>query len=228
MKLAELSLVDGKLYSEVTVTKIEADSISIIHSGGAARIPFNKLSVADAQKFGLSQDGADKASEEKRKAAEDRVAAAKQSETVKNVVALYFMQINGRVLQILEDGVLITDAKVWNGRHTAFPDAIKGVWTHMAQQHELDLAFVRCRTTGIVDGQFYAAIVGETGTFSYTSTIGSTRTVRAFQSDLEEAWNSIALARLVPKESVIAHARSRYSLDRMIFETPLEKPGKKK
>jgi len=228
MKLQELTLLDGKTYSEVTVTKIEADSISIIHSSGATRVPFEKLSGDDAEKLGLTQDGADKAREEKRKAVENREAAAKQAEVGKSIVALYFMQVDGKILQVLDGGVLLTDAKVWNGRHTAFPDMSKGVWKHLAQKKEIGTCLVRCRTRGLVDGQFYSAIVGETGTFTYTSTIGSARTVQAFQSDLGAAWEANALAQLVPKETVISLAKSRYSLDRLIFETPLKRPNQKK
>ena len=47
----DLSTTDGKSYTNVTVTKVEPDGLSITHDTGSAKVPFAKLSEALQKKY---------------------------------------------------------------------------------------------------------------------------------------------------------------------------------
>lgn len=48
----DLSTTDGKSYTNVTVTKVEPDGLSITHDTGSAKVPFTKLSEDLQKKHG--------------------------------------------------------------------------------------------------------------------------------------------------------------------------------
>jgi hypothetical protein len=75
-KIPTLTTTDGKTYKAVTITKVEPDGIRIMHDGGMAKIPFEKLSEALRKQHGYDPK---KAAEHAAKtAAEDREQEAAQ------------------------------------------------------------------------------------------------------------------------------------------------------
>lgn len=60
IKLEELILKDGKKYEDVTIRKVEPDGIRIMHKGGMARIPYEKLPKETCDRVGLKKDAVEK------------------------------------------------------------------------------------------------------------------------------------------------------------------------
>lgn len=74
----EIVTTDGKKYSGVTIRKIEPDGLSILHSSGVAKVPFEKLPEDIRVKYGY--DEADAAEHRAKLAeAEKRMAEAQQA-----------------------------------------------------------------------------------------------------------------------------------------------------
>jgi hypothetical protein len=57
---AELKTTDGLTYKSCTVTKVEPDGITIMHSDGATKVPFSKLPPDIQQKYNYDPVAADK------------------------------------------------------------------------------------------------------------------------------------------------------------------------
>ncbi len=59
----------------------------------------------------------------------------------------------------------------------------------------MEIAFVECNTTNLVDGETYASEVFVDGTYSYANTLGARRTIPAFTT------NALKIARKIQKPS---------------------------
>lgn len=57
-KVPQLVLADGKTYTGVTFTKIEADAVTISHAGGIARVPMESLHVSAQEALGYDPEKA--------------------------------------------------------------------------------------------------------------------------------------------------------------------------
>jgi hypothetical protein len=151
--------VNGKVYQDVKVVKVDDDIVSIQYVGGVGRISIADLTPDLQKRFNYDAAKA-QAVTEKRKEEQDKSDAetAKMSANkAKQLSAL------AQVIQVLPTGFLCSI---------------------QTKQGQLATCFVKCNTKGVIDGQSWTGTVIPFGTFSYTDTEGSPCTVAQFTTDL--------------------------------------------
>ncbi|MCW1886385.1 hypothetical protein OKA04_16730 [Luteolibacter flavescens] len=79
-KLAELVTLNGKLYQDVTIRKVEPDGLSILHAAGTAKVPFEQLSSELQEKYGYTKEAA---AEHKEKMEEARLRQAEAEQVAR-------------------------------------------------------------------------------------------------------------------------------------------------
>ena len=218
LKLAyaeDLTLSDGKVYSNVKVNRIEPDGITISHVSGITKVYFWELSADIQQKY--SYDPA-KAREYNIQAQSRQAAlAAKQQEAAArnrkqteyeeaNIELLTIIrqgatELVGTVQQITEDGVLISNAKVpYRSQDDVVPAGYtrityngqyssKTKYVHAAADYEP--VFVIGAGSGYTDGAKWSAIVYPAGTYSYTTVMGAGKTVKCFALTAQQALDNM-------------------------------------
>jgi hypothetical protein len=84
-KYKEYTTLEGRVYKDVTITKITDAGISISHADGLARLRFEHLTPEQRKNFGITQEGSEAiyAKEMKAQAAYEMEVAAKQKEQQK-------------------------------------------------------------------------------------------------------------------------------------------------
>lgn len=221
LRIAEMHLADGRIFSEVTVRKVNGDSVSVLHSTGATTIRFELLSPADAKTMGFSKESVAKTREDKQ--AKELVEAQENLESamINAAADLYFMRIDGNVLQVFPNAVLLTRPQVWSGSYESWIEPTQNVRQYLAHMKKIETCLVYCDTTRIVDGNRFLGIVGEAGTYTYQNTLGSNNTVRAFTCDLEAACKSHVPDNAAAIARTVAKVKAKYDQDRMAFTAPL-------
>jgi hypothetical protein len=90
-------------YEQVEITKVEPDGVRIMHKAGAAKLKFEQLPPDLQKKYGFSA--------EKAKAFRDKTEAERADretmDRVVDVLGKVNVAIDGSVVQVLEDGVLL-------------------------------------------------------------------------------------------------------------------------
>lgn len=161
--------VNGKEYTNVVVTAVEADGIKITHAAGISRIPFEQLDEEVKKIFGVDEEllrsireraAAEKAG--RAQAAKIDKAASKISEALlKSRIC-----ITGNVLSVGAKGLLLTDV-TYNGKWSDQNVIVKGKYNS-------------------VDGDRVMVNCWPVGNMQYTSVLGAERTVRAFTQSPDE------------------------------------------
>ncbi len=217
----QLTTREGKTYSKVTVKKINGDSLSIIHESGATTIRFEDLKEDDAKKAGLTPESVKKSREVMAAKEVEKRAAELKSALIKVTIDHQFLRIQGKVLQVLDGGVLLSNAETWEGLYTWFDDPISGSRNYLATLKPIGTCYVACDSKRYVDGQSFTAIVGTNGTQSYTSVIGAKNTVSAYTADLSAAIKSKLPGHESDADQIIKRINSTYALEKMVREIPV-------
>ncbi|MCW1921797.1 hypothetical protein OKA05_04485 [Luteolibacter arcticus] len=122
-KLAELVTRDAKLYTGVTIRKVEPDGLSILHDSGTAKIPFEMLSKDLQTKYGYDKataaehqerlaeaqrqrDAADRAANKKQKDAAATHAAAEADKAFAEKVQKAAMMVSVEAFQNARSGLI--------------------------------------------------------------------------------------------------------------------------
>lgn len=220
-------------YTNVTVTKVTPDSISIIHQNGTTRIPFEKLPEDVRRDLGMSDETVEA---HRQKLEDDAIRQEEQREMRKLEEAasqLLFSRVSGRILQVLDEGALLTDAKQWMGmmKKDSYFDATEyaTVTLHSAYQLPVGICYLQCSTAGLVDGQDLSRVVAAAGRYSYVNALNVQKTVAAFTTDLERACRSDPRIAQLSSENIIRLTETRLDVAKMFSKTkkPLKPQGRK-
>ena len=216
-------------YTDVTVTKINPDSISIRHDSGTRTVPFDELPDDARKKLGMTVE----AVEGHRTAIADEANRKKEAADVQmreeGLSELLFSRVSGKVLQVLDDGVLLTDAKKWMGmmeKKSYFDSGeYANITLHSAYELPIGVCVVSCDTTGIVDGHLFTRVVGSAGTFTYTTALNTRKTCNAYTTDLKAACKTLAEASGLSVENIVKLSETRLQPEKMFFKTkqPVER-----
>ena len=208
----ELTLSNGKVYSDYTITRVEPDGISIKHAAGIIKVYFWELPADIQQKYNYDAAKA----QEYRQQSINRQAAiyAKQKEAakraqdwaefeatykdIKEKIRSSATELVGEVLQITDDGALISDAKV---PYRYKEEVVTPGYTSMNSNRryttrtkyipaaaEYEPVFVIGGGNGFTDGQSWTATVYPAGTYKYTPVSGGGKTVKCYALTPEDAF----------------------------------------
>jgi hypothetical protein len=163
----------------------------------------------------------DKERQDKLDAAADREAA--MDKTLSAIVRIHFTCIKGSILQVLSDGVILTNCENWHGEHTPFRSDGEGLNHFMPVREKAGNCFVVCDTTGLTDGEQFWQPVGLNGTYSYRSVLGAKVTVKAYTSNLAEKAKNLSEYR-VPDADIVAAVTKKLDLKRYSYSTKIAPP----
>lgn len=221
-------------YINVTVTKVTGDSITIMHQDGVTKIPFEKLPEEVRADLGLFEEGVAKHREDQ-KNEEERAKNEAEMRKLENAASqVLFSRVSGKVLQVLDGGVLVTDAKQWLGtmkKDTYFDTSeYAHITLHGAYELPIDLCYVACDTSGIVDGQTFTKIVASAGNYSYVSTLNVRKTCVAFTADIIGACKTNTLTKDLSADNIIKITSDRLDVSKMFYKTkvPYEHKNQKR
>lgn len=190
----ELKTTDGMTYKECTVTKIEPDGLTIIYSDGAAKLPYSKLSTELQQKYAYDSRAAEKYTSEqaaKRKAQIQTnlenldnaqqiqklriLVTAKPPKDRTSTVGTHMMRVSGRVLQVLNEGLLL--ASNWKILVPLEPYTDSNGVEHSGSVFIDEPLFIVGPTSGYVDGSTFTGVIYPAGAYQYNSVLGAKKTV---------------------------------------------------
>jgi len=191
-------------YKDVTVLKVKANEIRIMHESGVAALRFVQLSPEMRAHFGMTLEGAvtetlNEIEEVLKKEAARRRKALLESEGVK---------LHGNVFSVSSVGVLLDDVSFsslkkeqvkrrrvvkFGGPTGLHPDRpyqyrswIDTEWVYKWKTHK-GLVFVHCDTKGIAKNEFIKRTVYPYPLpFTYVTVGGGKNSVKAFTTDGEE------------------------------------------
>ena len=152
---AEDWTVNGKTYHNVVAGEVEADRVHFKADDGIGSFMLADLPPDLQKRFNYDPLKAKAANEKKEKELAD---AAKQDQAAATVAAS-LSKAQVRVIQVTPDGFLGVVFTKWGASNPGF---VKG------------------DTKGMIDGGLWAGFLMKAGTFSYTDTEGSLRTVSQF------------------------------------------------
>lgn len=139
------------------------------------------------------------------------------------ITCLHFGYISAKILQVLPEGCLLTDVKMWKGREEWMENPSTDMVDHLAIFEKMGNCVVFCDTSGLVDGQSYHAIVSESGTFAYINTLGSRSTVSAFESDSKAGCKKWGASYEIPPHEIAARIIEIYDPKRLSYHTPMRR-----
>lgn len=156
---AEDWTVNEKEYHNVKVVQVDDDLVSITYDGGMGRLAIADLSPDLKKRFNYDASKA-KAADLKRQ--EDQAeATAESSDSL--IPSVDPIKANSTIIQVMPTGFL---------------------GSFMTSSGQLSVCFIKCDTTGMIDGQPWTGEVIPYGTFAYTDTTGAACTVAQFTTDL--------------------------------------------
>lgn len=154
----DIKLADGKtVYHNAEIISSDAASVTIKHSTGIARVLIKELPEDIRAKLRFDANKASAIELEQAKATAAYNAKIQAEDDLKKFVSANAVWISGKIIQVMDRSVLMrlsSDENVWI-------DHIK--------------------TAGLIDGNHLDALVIPAGTHQYTSVIGGTNTVRAYE-----------------------------------------------
>lgn len=206
-----ITLSNGKIYTNIKVSRVEADGITITHAAGITKLFFWELPSEIQQKYNYDPEKA----REYNKQAQARQAAlaAKQREAAIRMqkqaeyeaahkelmekIKQSATELVGRVQQITEDGALITDAKV---PYRYQVEVVTPGYTPMSSNRrfttktkyvsaaaDYEPVFVLGAGSGFTDGAKWTATVFPAGTYRYTTVMGAGKTIKCYALTAGEA-----------------------------------------
>jgi hypothetical protein len=171
-KIPELKTADGKVFQNVTITKVEPDAIRIMHEAGAAKIQFEMIPEELRKKFNMSSESVDLYREKIREQQVKQQRDAKE----RDLIVKKMISLDGTVLQVLETGVLLSEASFMK----------VGIEGEKRTKMPVSPVFVECDSSKYVDGDSFDEYVFYDGNFIYESVSGAKKTVGAFTTNREK------------------------------------------
>lgn len=191
-------------YEEVVISKVTPSKILIVHKKGAASIAIEDLPESVRGNLGMTPE---KAKKHRKLLVERRKKMALRA-NIKRTLARNRLYFTGSVFQVTEGGVLLNEVCFSNGtkekikifyqvktggptslspnRSYRYTTKSKTKWVLKVREMNYWPIFVRCDTTGYVDGSRFSDTVYADGTFSYTSTHDAKKTIPAYTTNTTE------------------------------------------
>jgi hypothetical protein len=188
-----LTTKSGRIYQGVFVQKQEPDGLRITHAEGTAKILFTDLPDDILVFYDYNPEAA--------KAHQDKILNARiVAEKEKKIQAMLEekgIQIEGRILQVHEKGLLLVDAVT---AFLIFPDGTEHPASLAVMKEasklekspnmrevklspgDLSSVFIECPPAGYVDNQKITQVVWPIGTYRYENTQGVARTIPKYTS----------------------------------------------
>jgi len=205
----DITTIEGTKYVNVTISRTEPDGLVVVTDSGIEKIPFTSLPKETQLKYGYNAQKAAAYSAQLAAAQHELYlknqqvqAAQSQTSAVQGVTqdqiaavshrpepgvtskpGVDVMRIKGKVLQVLPDGILLTD--LLNETLDPFKDG-RGTWHGGANEMDGTMLIVGVDAK-YVDDDPYEGIVYPAGRYSYTSTMGATKTVLRYATTPELA-----------------------------------------
>ncbi len=193
----DIKLANGDVLKDAKITSHDAIGVTITHSSGIGRVPYDLLPPELRQKFSYDPAKARERADAEARAATQRAQADqgfRDQKTRESAEAELSEQldkaavtISGKVLSVAPEGLLLTRVSV---KIPAMKNVV--VWRNpldgsprYARQAGFDTIspdepiFVH-GAHGLVDGDVYSAVVYPAPNYAYTATSGAAKTVRAF------------------------------------------------
>jgi hypothetical protein len=203
VEIPDTLVVDGQTYKGIVYQSHDASRLRVMHETGVASLPIGSLPADLQTKLGYNANAASAA--EAASAAQQRQYAAAQVERERQMDTAKKLDeaaitIEGRVFQVLPDGVLldsevetigtITQSQQVGTGNLLRPDEKKTVVKERQGTVRKRLSpgkyiFVMTKGT-FVDGSKYSGTIYPMGTHTFTTAIGAASTVAAF-TDIPEA-----------------------------------------
>ena len=178
-KIPEIKTVSGKTYRDVRVTKVTPSEISVIHESGAGRIPLKDLPDDLKAKFGY--DPAKAAEFQKQAAAKEAQIqaavnqAAEYKKKLKSAESRHF-----RISNVIKGNKGVLANLYYPGGVAG--SAARAMGTSTVASSEGELVYLTGKLySNLVDGAYINAYCFENGIYEYTTTAGSTSTVKKFE-----------------------------------------------
>lgn len=194
-------------YQGASVLKIEPDGIKIIHSKGVTKVPFEELSDDVRKRYNLTESEVNQYRKfREREALSEKTARERDSKLDK-----IKLRIQGTVLQVVPDGILLQNVRAFRGRQEVAQTVKTGqqpvgmgrnsmnpkgdyvsevitkyhwedVWDKYAE-----LMFLDKPAEEIGEGKWIEMNVWVIGTYSYTNKLGEERTVELVTNSVDRA-----------------------------------------
>jgi hypothetical protein len=164
--LAEDWTVNGKTYHNVTVSKVEPDSVHIMFDGGIGSLKLSDLTPELQKRFNYDPakaKAAEEAEAERHAQLERKDAAAKRVVLMQKLARKFPVEIK----QVLADGLLCEE------------QSIVSVSSFNVASYEGTgkLIFVQASPEGMAEGNMISVNAFQDGVYKYTDTQGASRTV---------------------------------------------------
>jgi hypothetical protein len=209
LRADDFTTTDGTKYTNVTVSRTEPDGLVVVTDSGIQKIPFTSLPKETQLKYGYDAQkaaaySAQVAAAQHQLFLKNQQAQAAQAQTsatqgatqeqlaavthrpdpgITSKPGVDVMRIKGKVLQVLPDGILLTDLE--NETLDPYKDG-RGIWHGGANEMDGTMLIVGVDAK-FVDDDPYEGVVYPAGRYSYTSTIGATKTVLRYATTPELA-----------------------------------------
>ncbi len=191
----DITIVSGKTYTNASVTRVEPDGISVMHSTGITKLSFSELTPDMQKKYNYDPQRAATHQQKTRQAqiewARQQQAAsmaqlAEQQSRLDAVKESESQQEAGRKLRSSAKSMRVEVLQILNGGGLCIPyDRKKAGFTPGRAQYVKEygdsLIFIEGLPPDIVDNEEWSGRVAETGTYQYESVMGAGRTVRRYK-----------------------------------------------
>ncbi len=193
----DIKLLNGTLLKDAKITSYDAIGVTITHSAGIARVPFDELPAELRQKFTYDPEKAHAQADAEARAIAQR---AQEQQSLQNNAAheaaeaqlaqeldKVAVTITGKVLSVAPDGLLLShvsvkvpalkDVVVWRNPLDGSPRYARVPGFDTIRPDEPIFIY---GAHGLVDGDIYSAVVYPAPHYSYAAASGAAKTVRAF------------------------------------------------
>lgn len=182
----DFKTIQGKEYKDATVSRVEPDGIVLKTKSGIAKVYFVELPRDVQERFHYDAAAA-KASAEA-SAREQQAITEKNRKFREQVAQLHgsLLHLKGKVLQVLKNGVLVTDAhfRLWEFTPDGEPDPKRTAEKDYVPLD--DLVYLEADPNEFVDGdsvdETFACLYGS---FSYITSTGIEKKIRALTVNLD-------------------------------------------
>jgi hypothetical protein len=205
VEIPETLVVDGQTYKGVVYQSHDASRLRIMHETGIAAVPIAQVPAELRSQLGFDETAAAQAEaafqqQQQQVEATRQAVAAQQSDNERRLeIAAKLNEksipVVGTIFQVVDGGILLESVVSTTGIVTSQvsagnllrPEAKKTVSKEAAIRKKIapgDHVFVMTKQGGLVDGGQYSGVIYPMGTHSFTTVVGSGRTIPAFSDDL--------------------------------------------
>ncbi len=170
----DIETLDGALYTNAKVTRIDPDGITIRWSAGIAKVPFESLSPELRDKYGYEPEKARQHKESLAAIASERRKMVQQQATVNREIKETTSTGWYKVVSIHHDYAIMTEQYY-------FPDARTG------RLVTRDPIMVHGLPRNLVDGSRWEGALFSAGIGRYTTVLGAGKTVKRYATTRNEA-----------------------------------------